>query len=134
MVMKQETHEQKYRLDKWLWAARFFKTRSLAVDAIDSGKVRVDGDRAKAAKEVRLGMIIHVRTRDFEIELSVIGLSDTRRGAPEAATLYAETDESREKREMAKLTRDEEHAARDRGTGRPTKRQLRDIHKFTRGW
>lgn len=132
--MKQGVPEQKYRLDKWLWAARFFKTRSLAVDAIDSGKVRVDGDRAKAAKEVKLGMLIHIRTRDFEIELKVVGLSDIRRGAPEAATLYAETAECLARREAAKLTREADHAARDRGTGRPTKRQLRDIQKFTRGW
>lgn len=131
--MKQEAHDQKYRLDKWLWAARFFKTRSLAVDAIDSGKVRVDGDRAKAAKEVKLGMVMHIRTRDFEIEVAVTGLSDVRRGAPEAALLYAETEESRTKREMAKSTREADHAARDRGAGRPTKRQLRDIQKFTRG-
>lgn len=134
MVMKQEAHEQKYRLDKWLWAARFFKTRSLAVDAIDSGKVRVDGDRTKAAKDVKVGMRIYIRTRDFEIEVVVTGLSDVRRGAPEAATLYAETDESRAKRETAKSTGEVDHAARDRGAGRPTKRQLRDIHKFTRGW
>lgn len=133
MQMKSEAQDQKYRLDKWLWAARFFKTRSLAVDAIDSGKVRVDGDRAKAAKEIRLGMVMHIRTRDFEIELTVTGLSDVRRGAPEAALLYAETEESKAKREMAKLTREADHAARDRGAGRPTKRQLRDIQKFTRG-
>jgi ribosome-associated heat shock protein Hsp15 len=134
MATKQEKLEQKYRLDKWLWAARFFKTRSLAVDAIDSGKVRVDGDRAKAAKEVRLGMMMHIRTRDFEIELSVTGLSDVRRGAPEAALLYAETDASRTRREQTKLTRENDFASRDRGTGRPTKRELRDIKKFTQNW
>ncbi len=134
MAMRQETSEQKCRLDKWLWAARFFKTRSLAVDAIDSGKVRVDGDRTKAAKEVKIGMRIHIRTRDFEIEVNVTGLSDVRRGAPEAATLYAETDESRTKKGAAKPTREADHAARERGAGRPTKRQLRDIQKFTGNW
>ncbi|HQN65204.1 MAG TPA: RNA-binding S4 domain-containing protein [Methylophilus sp.] len=132
--MKQESTELKCRLDKWLWAARFFKTRSLAADAIDSGKVRVDGERAKTAKEVKIGMCIQIRTRDYEIEVSVTGLSDVRRGAPEAATLYAETEQSRTRREQAKLTRENDFALRDRGTGRPTKRELRDIKKFTQNW
>ncbi len=134
MAMKQWGAEHKYRLDKWLWAARFFKTRSLAADAIDSGKVRVDGERTKTAKEVKVGMLIHIRTRDFEIELNVAGLSDIRRGAPEAVTLYMETEASRLKREQAKLTRESDFATRDRGTGRPTKRELRDIKKFTQNW
>ncbi len=132
--MKPEATEQKCRLDKWLWAARFFKTRSLAADAIDSGKVRVDGDRAKIAKEVKIGMQIHIRTRDYEIEILVTGLSDVRRGAPEAATLYAETEASKSRREQLKVTREGDFASRDRGTGRPTKRQQRDIKKFTQSW
>ena len=123
--------DNKCRLDKWLWAARFFKTRSLAADAVDSGKVRVDGDRAKPAKEVRIGMQIAIRNKDFEIEVQVTGLSNIRRGAPEAALLYAETALSLQKREYAKVTQEAEHAARERGLGRPTKRQAREIKKFT---
>jgi len=123
--------EDKCRLDKWLWAARFFKTRSLATTAIDTGKVHVDGDRVKPAKEVRIGQVIHIRNRDFEIEVNVEALSNVRRGAPEAALLYAETAESIAKRENAKLTGEHDFAQRDRGAGRPTKRQLRDIKKFT---
>lgn len=125
--------DQKCRLDKWLWAARFFKTRSLATTAIDTGKVHVDGDRAKPAKEVHIGQLIHIRTRDFEIEVNVQALSNVRRGAPEAALLYSETQESINKRENAKLTGEHDFAQRDRGAGRPTKRQLRDIKKFTGG-
>lgn len=121
----------KCRLDKWLWAARFFKTRSLATAAIESGKVHVDGDRVKPAKEVKAGQVIHIRNRDFEIEVTVEALSNIRRGAPEAALLYAETQASITKRENAKLTGEHEYAKRDRGLGRPTKRQLRDIRKFT---
>jgi len=121
------------RLDKWLWAARFFKTRSLATTAIETGKVHVDGDRVKPAKEVRIGQVIHIRTRDFEIEISVQALSNIRRGAPEAALLYTETPASITKRENAKLTGESEFGQRDRGAGRPTKRQLRDIKKFTGG-
>ncbi|MGZ8983229.1 MAG: RNA-binding S4 domain-containing protein [Methylotenera sp.] len=123
--------DTKCRLDKWLWAARFFKTRSLATTAIETGKVHVDGDRVKPAKEVRIGQIIHIRNRDFEIEVSVQALSNMRKGAPEAALLYTETQTSIIKRENAKATGEGEHAQRERGAGRPTKRQLRDIKKFT---
>lgn len=119
------------RLDKWLWAARFFKTRSIAADAVDSGKVRVDGIRAKNAKEVKLGMLIAIKSKEFEIEVSVTGLSNVRRGAPEAALLYAETAESIAKQAALKLSHADGFAERERGAGRPTKRQLRDIKKFT---
>ena len=121
----------KCRLDKWLWAARFYKTRSLATDAIDGGKVHVDGDRVKPAKEVRVGQVIHIRRKDLDMEVVVKALSVTRRGAPEAALLYDETPESAAKRDNAAVTREADHARRERGTGRPTKRQLRDIKKFT---
>ena len=123
--------DSKCRLDKWLWAARFFKTRSIAADAVDAGKVRVDGDRAKPAKEVKIGMLIHIRNKDFEIEGEVTDLSNIRRGAPAAALLYAETETSKQKRENAKITLETDHAVRERGAGRPTKRQQRDIKKFT---
>ena len=123
--------DNKCRLDKWLWAARFFKTRGLAADAIDGGKVRVDGDRAKPAKEVKIGALINIRNKDVEIECEVTGLSNIRRGAPEAALLYAETEASKQKRDNAKITREDDHAVRERGAGRPTKRQLRDIKRFT---
>ena len=119
------------RLDKWLWAARFFKTRSLAADAVEGGKVRVDGDRAKSAKEMKIGMLVNIRNKDVETECEVTGLSNIRRGAPEAALLYAETAVSQQKRENAKVTREADHAVRDRGLGRPTKRQAREIKKFT---
>ena len=130
MAMTSEL-DNKCRLDKWLWAARFFKTRGLAADAIDGGKVRVDGDRAKPAKEVKVGALITIRNKDVEIECEATGLSNIRRGAPEAALLYAETEASKQKRDNAKITREDDHAVRERGAGRPTKRQLRDIKKFT---
>ena len=123
----------KCRLDKWLWAARFFKTRSLATAAIETGKVHLDGDRVKPAKEVKTGQVVHIRNRDFEIEVNVLALSNIRKGAPEAALLFTETQASISKRENAKLTGENEFAQRDRGLGRPTKKQLRDIKKFTGG-
>ena len=133
MAALNQDAESKCRLDKWLWAARFFKTRSIATDAIESGKVHVDADRVKPAKEVRVGQVIHIRNKDFEIEVSVLALSNMRRGAPEAALLYTETPASIAKREQAKATGEGEHALRERGAGRPTKRQQRDIKKFTGG-
>lgn len=126
-----EEKSDKFRLDKWLWAARFFKTRSLANTAIETGKIHVDGQRAKASKEVQIGQVMHIRNRQFEIEVTVTGLSSIRRGAPEAALLYEETAESIAKREQASFSREADFAARDRGAGRPTKRQQRDIRKFT---
>ena len=81
------TEDTKCRLDKWLWAARFFKKRSLATTAVESGKVHVDSDRIKPAKEVHIGQVIHIRNKDFEIEAEVTGLSNSRRGASEAALL-----------------------------------------------
>lgn len=133
-MQKHDEQDNKCRLDKWLWAARFFKTRSLAADAVDGGKVHIGGDRVKPAKEVRIGYIIHIRNKDFEIEVEVKALSTQRRGAPEAALLYVETERSMQRREEASITKSAEHAKRDRGLGRPTKRQLRDIKKFTGGW
>ena len=121
----------KCRLDKWLWAARFYKTRSLATDAIDGGKIHVDGDRVKPAKEVRVGQVIQIRRKEFDMEVLVKALSVTRSGAPEAALLYDETPESAAKRDNAAVTKEADHARRERGAGRPTKRQLRDIKKFT---
>lgn len=126
-----KSNQVKCRLDKWLWAARFFKTRGLAADAIEGGKVRVDGDRAKPAKEVKISAFINIRNKDVEIEVQVASLSNIRRGASEAALLYAETEASRQKRDTAKITRVYDHAVRERGAGRPTKRQLRDIKRFT---
>ncbi len=122
---------EKCRLDKWLWAARFYKTRSLAADAVSGGKVRVNGDRAKSAKEVQLGMMIQITNKEFEMVIEVTALSNTRRSATDAAMLYKETKESKAKRDNLKAIRSAEHALRERGAGRPTKRQLRDIAKFT---
>ena len=129
--MADDLKDGKCRLDKWLWAARFFKTRSLATDAIDGGKVYVDGNRVKPAKEVRVGQVLYIRRKEFDIEVTVKALSVTRKGAPEAALLYEETPESEAKRENAAVTKEADHAKRERGAGRPTKRQLRDIKKFT---
>lgn len=120
----------KVRLDKWLWAARFFKTRSLASDAIDGGKVEVNGERAKRAKGVGAGDVVRVRIPPYEHEVIVRGLSERRGPAAEAALLYEETAASREARErMAVQLRSMAHDfGYDRG--RPSKKERRDIHRF----
>lgn len=119
------------RLDKWLWAARFFKTRNLAAEAVDGGKVRINGDRAKNAREMKPGMLVTIKTRDFQIEVEVLALSNVRRGAPEAALLYQETDASQQQRQQVKNSGEDLFALRDRGMGRPTKRAMREIKRFT---
>ena len=128
--MREEKDVGKVRLDKWLWAARFFKTRGLAADAIDGGKVRYDGERPKVAKDVKIGALLRITRPDGEWEVIVRGLSSQRRGAPEAVLLYEETEQSRARREQAGLTREADHAMRDRGMGRPTKRDRRLIKRF----
>lgn len=93
------------RLDKWLWAARFFRTRSLAKQAIESGHVRYQGERAKVGRAVRLGAVLQVRQGWDEREVVILALSDQRRGAPEAQTLYEETADSLARRETARIQR-----------------------------
>jgi len=120
----------KVRLDKWLWAARFFKTRSLAKDAINGGKIRVDSQRAKPSRDIVVGMVLDIQQGWDNRTVEVLALSDQRRGAPEAALLYRETEESLREREAKadarRLARDHEaHPGQ-----RPTKKQRRLIHQF----
>ena len=84
----------KLRLDKWLWAARFFKTRSLAKSAIEGGKVHCGGERCKASKEIRVGDQLQIRQGFDQRSVEVLQLSDQRRGAPEAQLLYRESERS----------------------------------------
>lgn len=124
------TDMQKVRLDKWLWAARFYKTRSIAKQAIEGGKVHYDGQRVKVSKEVRVGAMLTVRQGHEEKEIEVIALSDKRRGAPEAALLYQETPASLKKREEASAQRKILNAQFARPDHRPNKKDRRQIHRF----
>ena len=110
-----------------------FKTRGLASDAIDGGKVHMTVS-AKAAREVKVGALVRITKEDGVWEVIVKAVSGQRRGAPEAALLYEETEEGRKKRELDAEQRKAEFGIRDHGMGRPTKRQLRDIKRFTGGW
>ena len=121
------------RLDKWLWAARFFKTRSLAHEAIAGGKVQVGGVRAKPARSVKVGDVLRIVAGEQHWEVVVRGLSDKRGPAPVARLLYEETADSllaRERNAQAR-TMGVEPALMMRG-GRPTKRDRRDIERFRR--
>ncbi|MCP4700665.1 MAG: hypothetical protein GY862_27995 [Gammaproteobacteria bacterium] len=123
--------QQKVRLDKWLWAARFYKTRSLAAAAVTNGKVRVNGQPAKPAKELQAGCRLILHINDVERTVIVRALSTRRGPASEAVLLYEETPESIEGRMAAEQRRREARAQRPHGSGRPTKKDRRAIHRFT---
>jgi ribosome-associated heat shock protein Hsp15 len=118
------------RVDKWLWAARFFKTRSLATDAAEGGRVQVNGLRAKPAKEVRIGDRVEVSIGDMLWELHIEGLSDKRGPAPEARKLYRESEASMARREQAMENRRLQVEPSQEIHGRPTKRDRRVIDRW----
>ncbi|AMX03756.1 RNA-binding S4 domain-containing protein [Microbulbifer thermotolerans] len=120
----------KVRIDKWLWAARFFKTRSLAKQAIEGGKVHADGQRLKPSKEITPGITLSIRQGWDLVEVEVLALSDQRRGADIARTLYRETEDSITRREQARAERQASNAGIR--TERPNKKQRRQIHRFLR--
>lgn len=126
-MTKRLDEDDKVRLDKWLWAARFFKTRALAKAAIESGKVHCRGERCKPGKEPRVGDQFEIRAGFDERTVIVQALSDVRRGAPEAQLLYQETPESLKKREQAAAMR-KAGALGVVTEGKPTKKQRRQLH------
>lgn len=124
-----DNQQEKVRLDKWLWAARFYKTRALAKEAIEGGKVHCRGERCKPSKEVKVGDELVLRAGYDERIVVVEQLSAVRRGAPQAQLLYRETDESISAREKAAQLR-KAGALGIQTDGRPTKKQRRQIHRF----
>lgn len=118
---------EKIRLDKWLWAARFFKTRSAAAQAIDGGKVEVNGARVKPSKHLEPGDRLHVRVGSFEYQVTVRDLSLRRGPAAEAQKLYEETEESRAARHLIAEQLRAERLAGVIPKGRPTKRARRQM-------
>ena len=128
--MQSDDTVEKFRIDKWLFAARFFKTRSLAAEAIERGRVTVNDQRVKPAKVLAVGDRLTIRINNYQYDIEVLGLSNKRGSAPVAQQLYRETEESREQRELL--------AARLKAQpqlfytkGRPTKRDRREIERFT---
>ena len=123
------------RLDKWLWAARFFKTRSIAQDAVGLGRVRLFGERTKAARSVQVGDELTIERGPERMVVVVKALSGVRGPAVVAQTLYEETAESKQKREQAALMRKmAQEPALAIAKGRPTKRDMRLIRQVKQGW
>lgn len=120
----------KVRLDKWLWAARFFKTRSLAKQAIEGGKVQYDGARCKVSKEVLVGALLRIRRGQQQMTVEVVALSDQRGPASIAGQLYRETADSLRQREQEAAARRAANAGVHQPSGRPHKRDRRLIHRF----
>lgn len=118
------------RIDRWLWAARFFKTRSLAKTAVEGGKVHVDGQRSKPAKAVRVGQTVEVRKGTVLMTVIVKDLAEQRGSAQIAQTLYEETPESIEKREIMSSRRKMERAGLQVPSTKPSKKDRRDLRKL----
>jgi ribosome-associated heat shock protein Hsp15 len=118
------------RIDKWLWAARFFKTRALAARACDLGRIQSSGQPAKPAREIRIGNMLRITNGGGDFEVEVLLLSDTRGPAAVAQTLYRETDASRELRQKVAAERKAMHEFEQLPAGRPSKRDRRHIIQF----
>jgi ribosome-associated heat shock protein Hsp15 len=125
-----DAEDGRVRIDKWLWAARFFKTRSLAADAIAGGKVQVNGERVKRAKPLQIGDEVRIRLGPYEHQVVVRELSDRRGPAAQAAVLYEEKEASRAAREALALQLKSVHSIFAPERGRPTKKGRREIRRF----
>lgn len=119
----------KVRIDKWLWAARFFKTRAIAKAAIESGKVQIDGQKSKPSRLLEVGVVLTIRQGFDSKTIEVVGISEQRRGASEAQKLYIETAESIEHREKLAAERKAFNISTPTSE-RPNKKQRRQIHRF----
>ena len=128
--MKQQKDDDSVRLDKLLWAARFYKTRTLAREMIDGGKVHYNGQRAKPSKIVEIGAMLKLRQGSDEKEIEILALSAQRRSAPIAQQLYRETEESIKKREQIALARKANALSMPHPDRRPNKKERRDLLKF----
>ena len=131
--MPTDPNTRKVRFDRWLWAARFFKTRSLAAAAIDGGKVQLNGTRVKRSNLVHAGDTVRVRKPPYETTVEVVQLSEHRGPAKVAQTLYRETPESLAARKMLRSQLKHQPTVAYDGKGRPTKKDRRNIDRFKRG-
>lgn len=129
-MIKMSKNTEAVRLDKWLWAARFYKTRSIARNMVEGGKVHYNGQRSKPSKTVELGATITLRQGHDEKVVIIEAISDQRRGAPEAQLLYRETDESIKKREQNSEKHKLNALYSPRPDQRPDKKQRRNLIKF----
>ena len=131
--MSQQDRPERLRLDKWLWAARFFKTRQLAVEAINGGKVQLNGQRTKPGREVHPGSRLRIHKGSLEWEIEVVEIPRQRRPASEAVHFYREEESSRLRRERQVAEQRALRASRAAAGPRPSKRDRRLIERFTQG-
>ena len=130
MSNKDDKSSDSMRLDKWLWCARFYKTRGLASDAIKTGKVKINGERIKPARNIKIGEVVAIRRGPYNFEITILSLSKTRLSADKAAQLYQEHEQSITNREMTAQQLNASNAMFPPSKGRPTKRERRDLNKF----
>ena len=130
--MNKPTAEKKVRIDKWLWAARFYKTRGLATEAINGGKIHLNKVRVKPSRNVNIGDMISISRGPYKILVEILDLSDKRGPAPIAQQLYSETEESIRQRELLQTQLKQQNSLISdfQGKGRPTKRDRRHIIRF----
>ncbi|CAG36342.1 RNA-binding S4 domain-containing protein [Desulfotalea psychrophila] len=126
------SEEARIRVDKWLWAARFFKTRSLASAAVNGGKVHLGGNRVKASRPVGVGMVLTITRGVVEFEVTILALNQQRRPAVEAQLLYEESEASRIKREENRELRRALNVSHSPPAKKPSKRDRRKIKEFVR--
>lgn len=129
-MSEQQPEQRGVRIDRWLWAARFFKTRSLAKQAVEGGKVHLQGQRAKPAKEVRIGQQLTIRRGDAEMTVEIAELAEQRGPAKIAQSLYRETPASIEQRETAAARRRMERAGLQVPSTKPSKKDRRDLRRL----
>jgi len=122
---------QKLRIDKWLWAARFYKTRALASKAVDGGKVHVNGQRAKASRPIQVGERLEITRDHISSVVDILAISEKRGPAKEAQLLYQETAESIQQREIQSSQRKLLNSSMPRSQGKPDKHQRRQIRKVS---
>ena len=131
-MSRPQPDQERQRVDQWLWMARFFKTRSLAAQAVEAGHARVNGERVKPSRELKAGDEVRVRSGELEWRVEVRAMAARRGPAAEAMQLYAESAESRERREQLLALR-KAAPQRPEHEGRPTKRERRLLDRFKRG-
>ena len=132
MNSKTITSLESIRLDKWLWAARFFKTRNLAKTAIENGRVRIAGHKLKPGKEIKVGFQLQIKQGDIEKTVDIIALSNNRESAPKAALLYLETNESIKNRKQVTEKNKALYNSMPQPVSKPNKKQRREIIRFSK--